>query len=132
MIALEGIHSIIRAMGRLYGRLLTVLMALLLGLAPLQGVLAAAASSLCQGMAMSQMDATGEMSTDGADGQAMPVCDNCCGSDHCANGHCASCLPAIALSRVMPLYPSIALDSLSPDTGLVRHLSSPLYRPPRA
>ena len=117
--------------------MLVVFLALLLGLSPLQGVMAGLLSSVEQeGRMHHQMSDTGcdmHMENDHA-AQSGNQCDtrSDCTDHNCASGHCASCVLA-----VIPHFSSFSSLRNTPEFSRTREkfvdqLSTSLFRPPRA
>jgi len=126
-------------MHRLSDKLLAMLLALLLGLSPLQGAMAASFAASGQGMAMHQMADVDDGAVATSD-MASHDCDQCnsgkgCGSQGCSSGHCASCLSctmAPPLSFSLPTHPATTVTLPLENRGIVSRLTFSLFRPPRA
>lgn len=118
-----------------------ILLALLLGLAPLQGVLAGLLSMPQDTMAMHQ--AMEGMHRHGAQTGRMDHprmdkhCDQC-NMDHCCDGvacsfsQCASCVPALPVTLPSILASYTPVLGPQPLAGLVTRPLTSLFRPPRA
>ena len=125
-------------MHRLSETLLPILLALLLGLAPLQNAWAAVVSSPDQGGHPQQMAAMDldqdEMSMDRYSGEKCDPCDvdDCCGGLGCSAGQCGSSFIALP-SRSLQLPEIFGVAQTEQVTiPSVSTSISPFYRPPRS
>lgn len=122
-------------MQRFSRKLSAVLLTLLLGLSPLQGVMAGFVSSFDKGDGVQQMaHMHGGPATDAgrvaADCEQCGHGDGCAGSD-CSSGQCAFCALAI-LPDFFYLTNSTDKPRFSPmESDLARGLTFSLFRPPR-
>ncbi len=122
-------------MHTLHQKSVAILLSLLLGLLPLQGVFAAEASMNTQGSVANVSDMADmghEQMPETA--QACDQCeqDGCCNGDSCGIEHCASCALAAVLmdsAMVLPMPVKTDLMGLAPQT--TSSTPSFLYRPPR-
>lgn len=123
-------------MRTLHRKFVAILLSLLLGLLPLQGVFAGEAPMNARGSVVNMSGMTGmdhEKMLQMA--QTCDQCDqdSCCNGGSCSIDHCASCALSAVLtgsSMNLPLEVKTSLSgfaSLSPSSTL-----SFLYRPPRA
>ncbi|MEN8179114.1 MAG: hypothetical protein ABFS39_10930 [Pseudomonadota bacterium] len=123
-------------MHRLSKKLLAVLLTLLLGFSPLQGVMAGVAASFDQEEGVHQMTGMhGDMAM--ATDQAEHNCeqrhaDDGCNSHSCSSAQCASCVLALLPFFSFPTNLTATSLSYSVADGLESQLSSPFLRPPRA
>jgi hypothetical protein len=120
-----------------YRTLLAVLIALLLGLSPLQGAIAGFSDSLdLQADARQIADAIDSgiaVSSEFAVIQNGGQCDidNGCFNQSCPPGECATCaltLPPIASNLTNPVTTPRMLPA---DEGVVKQLATSLFRPPK-
>jgi hypothetical protein len=125
-------------MSRLSRQLLALLLALLMGLAPLQGAVAgmSALSSGDQGMAgMSQMDhgAMMDMASGASVDHDCDQCnsDDCCSGSNCLSGHCATCAMALLPVLTSLVSPTATLRLSQVGDNLRSTLPASLFRPPR-
>lgn len=121
-------------MCRLSKKLLTVLLALLLGMSPLQGAIAGFASSFDQEGSVHQTADRHDIATDHA---AAQDCEQCnteagCNGNSCSSDQCASC--ALVVFTVFSYHTNLtAMPGLSRAyDGFVSQHSSSLFRPPKA
>ena len=129
-------------MHRSSDKLVAILLALLLGLAPLQGVLAGLLAvpqdTMVMHQAMEGMDSHGTQAQAGQMDHAEmdQHCDQC-DMDHCCDGvscsfsQCASCV--LALPATLPLILASYTPILGPQplVGLITRPLTSLFRPPR-
>ena len=122
-------------MHRLSERVLAILLTLLLGLSPLQGAESGFALSANQDGSVHQM-ADGHDDCMDSDRTAAQDCGQCnseagCNGHSCSSGQCASC--ALAVHQVFSYHTNPTITSGFPraDDGIVKQLSSSLFRPPR-
>lgn len=119
-------------------KLLAILLALLVGLIPLQSAMAGFADSFGQGEGVHQMTDWHDGSQAMADHDMAQDCEHCktgtgCSNGHgCASGHCVSCVLGLFPVLSFPTQQSAASVQFRTDDGFVRQLSSFLFRPPRA
>lgn len=125
-------------MNRRYGKIVATLLALLLGLLPLQGTLAVVAIAKTDGMMGQVRSSTHIPAASGAvmakamtGTTAKAMDDGCCDQERCSPGHCSVCA-----SIPFSLTPSssLPLTTLVPSViqqGIIDHINSPLFRPPR-
>jgi hypothetical protein len=120
-----------------YRTLLAVLIALLLGLSPLQGAIAGFSDSFDQRgdarLIADAFDSGIDVSSNDAVFQNCGQCDvgNDCFSQSCPPGECATCaltLPPIASNLTNPVTTPRMLPT---DEGVVRQLAPSLFRPPK-
>ncbi len=120
-------------MSLLHHKTVAILLSLLLGLLPLQGLFAAEASMNALGNAT---DAPIAVAMDhGQIPEMSQACEqaSCCDGSSCGADHCASCaLAAVPMdsSMILPLPVAINLTGLAPR--VLNSTLSFLYRPPRA
>ncbi len=123
-------------MHRLSEKLLAILVMLLLGFSPLQGVMAGIATSLDRQAGVHQMDGMhGDMvmAADQADHKcAQCNTDECCAGHDCASGHCAYCVLALPTIYAYQTNSPVAHVLIRADDGFVNQTSAALFRPPRA
>lgn len=122
-------------MRRMPEKLLAVLLTLMLGLSPLQGVMAGSASSLDQEKGVHQMSTQGEMVMNIDHGSHS--CEQChagdgCNGHSCSSGQCASCALALLPSFSLPVNLTVVTLLLRSDQSSVSQYTSFLFRPPRA
>ena len=119
-------------------KLLAILLALLVGLVPLQGAMAGVVDSFDQGegghqMADRQDDSLAMVNYVLAqDCEHCKVDAGCSNGDGCSSGGCVSCV-----LELLPVVSSLTHQSavsvrFRTADGFVRHSSSSLFRPPRA
>ena len=120
-------------------KLLAILLALLVGLIPLQSAMAGFADSFGQGDGVHQMVDTHDGSQAMADHVMAQDCEHCkvdagCsnGQHGCSSGHCVSCVLGLLPVLSFPTHQSAASVRFRTADGFVRQLSSFLFRPPRA
>jgi hypothetical protein len=117
-------------------KLLAVLLTLLLGLSPLQGVMTGFATSSDQEKRVHQladMHSDKVMDTD----HATPDCEQCnvddgCTGLNCSSGQCASCVLAVLPDSSHPMDLTTTSGFIRTDGGFISQLSSSLFRPPKA
>jgi hypothetical protein len=122
-------------MCRLNDKLLTVILALLLGLSPLQGAVASILYSPSINVGMHQMlgqeDGSGVSSH-----QLCPDCqqymaENCCPMHAGAASHCA-CFVVVILPETASLFiPTLTPSLRTPNHSFTSRYTASLYRPPR-
>ena len=118
-------------------KLLAILLALLVGLIPLQSAMAGFADSFGQGDGVHQM-------TDRHDGSHAMVdhvtgqdCEQCnidagCIGHSCSSGHCVSCVLGLIPVRSFPAHPFAESVQFGTDDSFVRQVFFFIFRPPRA
>jgi len=124
-------------MHRLSQKSLALVIALLMGILPLQYAVADVASSLVQGEAVSRMADRNHGQMDIHEDQTGDHCDrcvtdDCCMDDICSTGACASAALALLDVFLFPIHPVATSGIIGADDGFVRHLSASVFRPPRA
>jgi hypothetical protein len=119
----------------LHRKFIAVLLSLMLGLLPLQGVFAGEVSMpMHESMVAASMNDT--MSHEQAS-EMSPGCDqceqdDCCSGSSCDVHHCASCAFAAVLAETTAMPPLPAAAHLPAFDSRVRSFTlSSLYRPPR-
>jgi hypothetical protein len=119
----------------LFEKLLAISLMLLLGLSPLQSVIAGTASP-DQGEPAPQTacmhDGSMMMSSD----QSTHDCEQCnsdtgCSNHSCSSGHCAFSVLAMIPAFSYPLNLAVIAGPTAADDGFVSQLSTSLFRPPR-
>ncbi len=120
-------------------KMLAVMLAILVGLSPLQSAMAGFADSFGQGEAVHQMadrhDGSLAMTTGHAMTQDCEQCKvdtGCCNRHGCSSGHCVSCALALLPMLSLPTHQTASSVLFRTDDGCVSQLSSALFRPPRA
>jgi hypothetical protein len=127
-------------MRRSFEKLLALLLALLLGLSPLQTTWASIADEQPGGhqQSMSDRGHGAHLTRQQAEPQRKPCCQThpCCqghnGNSQCNFAHCSSCLPALLVSLSPPIPPSFASSFDMTDTGSPNTLHTAILRPPKA
>ena len=127
-------------MRRLPHKLLTVLLSLLLGLIPLQGVTGGFTPPLKQKGEENhyQMEAHHDVGVVLINDQAAELgCENCnpdtvCNGNNCSFGHCVSCLLALVPDFFFPTLQTTASIVIQTDSDLLSQAISSHFRPPRA
>jgi hypothetical protein len=121
-----------------YKKLLAILLALLVGLIPLQSAIAGFADSFGPGDGAHQMADRPDSSQTMADHVIAQDCEHCktdtgCSNGHgCSSGHCVSCVLGLLPVLSFPTSQSSTSVQFRTVDGFVRQLSSSLFRPPRA
>ena len=119
-------------------KLLAILLALLVGLIPLQSAMAGFADSFGLGDGVHQMADRHDGSQVLVDHVMAQDCEHCkvdagCSNGQgCSSGHCVSCVLGLFPVLSFPTQQSAASVQFRTDDGFVRQLSSFLFRPPRA
>ena len=116
---------------------LAVLLALLVGLTPLQGAMAGLVDLPGQPEGVIRMAADHDGRFIAAEHAAVQDCERCnrdtgCNGQGCSSGHCAACALALLPTLPLPTYRSAAAVPMQTDAGFEAQLSSYLFRPPRA
>ena len=123
-------------MCRLSEQLLAVMLILLLGLSPLQSVIAGTVSP-DRGESVSQTGCMHDGSMMMASNQSTHDCDQCssdagCSHHSCSSSHCTSSVLAMIPAYSYPLNLAVIAGLPAADDGFVSQLSTSLFRPPRA
>lgn len=108
---------------------------LLLGLSPLQSVIAGAASP-DQGEAVPQTACMHDGSMMVSSDQSIHDCDQCnsdtgCSNHTCSSSHCFSSVLAMVPAFSYPMNLAVLAALPAADDGFVSQLSTSLFRPPR-
>ena len=124
-------------MYRLSQKTLALVIALLMGILPLQRAVAGVASSLVQGESVSRMADRNHGQMDMREDQAGDHCDqcvtgDCCADDICSTGACASVALALLAVFSLPTNHVTTSNIVGADDGFVSQFSASLFRPPRA
>lgn len=121
------------------GKMLATVLALLLGLLPLQGALAMVAIPSSDGMSQSSgahnIHAKGDAVAKAMSGKTMSATSmsaGCCDQGSCYSGHCNVCSSIPANSVVTSSLPLPALIPPAALQGMIEHINFPLFKPPRA
>jgi hypothetical protein len=123
-------------MRRISEKLLAISLMLLLGLSPLQSVIAGTASS-DQGEPAPQTACMHDGSMMMASDQSTHDCDQCdrdtgCSIHSCSSGHCTFSVLAMIPAFSYPMNLAVIAGLPAADDGFASQLSSSLFRPPRA
>lgn len=128
-------------MPTLTDKLLSLALALILGLSPVQAAMAGVAMGGAQEQAVSQPSEPGghmalvqmpqeQMSQQHECAQALST--DCCGDGECSAGHCNCCLIGLVAMPVASRFSPPSLQSHALSSGVISRHPIPLYRPPRA
>ncbi|MCU7805354.1 MAG: hypothetical protein KZQ82_00530 [Candidatus Thiodiazotropha sp. (ex Lucinoma annulata)] len=120
-------------MYRLSEKLLAILLALLLGLIPLQSVMAGFSASSEQEGWMHQMIG---MHSDGTVTNSDHDHAQCSVDTDCSDHDCSSCQCISSTLAILPVFLNLTNASVTPgyvrsDQGVINHASSSPFRPPR-
>ena len=117
-------------------KLLTVTLALVLGLSPLQGAVASMLDTHSDSVGMQQMMAhAGDMSSLSAP-QMNHDCSQHMGDSGCqthagASSHCSSCVVGIHSAMIAAFTPILESGTRPSNEGFTSYSTTSLYRPPR-
>lgn len=128
-------------MPTLTDKLLSLALALILGLSPVQAAMAGVATGGAQEQAMHQPSEPDghmalaqmpqeQMSQQHECEQAMNT--DCCGGDECSAGHCNCSLIGLVAVPIASRFSPPLLQSHALSSGVISRHPIPLYRPPRA
>jgi len=123
-------------MRRLCAKLLTILLTLLLGFSPLQGVAAGCAVSALDQAGSAYQMADGADDSLSLDQAASRDCDSACiqagcGGTGCFSGVCAFCAPALPPMFLQPANFTATPGFPLADAGVANRHATSLFRPPR-
>lgn len=129
------------SMSRLSRQIISLLIAMLLVLSPLQGAMAGIASGGMAPMSSMQSMPAGDMVMDHNMMQKASASDHqcdecntnaCCSGAQCLSGHCATCAFGLVpvISRVTVAI--VRVMAFAPDSTHLQQVPDTLFRPPRA
>jgi len=124
-------------MQRQHKKMMAILLALLLGLSPLQTLVAGIISSSATDGGMHRISNMQDSEMAGKDRHVGGECDKCndangCHGHDCFSAQCAYCMGVALLPDFSyPIHRAVGLNVTRPDRAYPTHPFSSLFRPPR-